>query len=85
MAQICVNEQACVDIVEMNGAYIANVWIFGTNHTIGPAYDLVALNRDVLSLLDDLRTVASIKESQELELTALQNCLLSYDLEETAY
>lgn len=85
MAQICVNEKACVDVVEMNGAYFANIWIFGTNHSIGPAYDLIALNRDVLNLLDDLRTVASIKESQELELKALQSCLLSYNFEACVY
>lgn len=85
MAQICVNEKACIDVVEVNGAYFANIWIFDTNHSIGPAYDLFALNRDVLNLLDDLRTIASVKESQELELKALQSCLLSYNLEECVY
>jgi len=78
MTQICVNENACVDVFEFNGAYYANVWIYDTTHRVGPSYDLSLLNRDVIELLSDLRTVASVKSHQKLGLKALQGCLLNY-------
>jgi len=82
MTKICVNEDACVDVFEFNGAYYANVWIFDTTHRIGPAYDLSLLNRDVIDVLSDLRIVASVKAYQDQGLKALQGCLRNYRFDE---
>ena len=82
MSKICVNENACVDVFEFNGAYYANIWIFDTTHRIGPSYDLSLLNRDVIDMLSDLRTVASVKAYQDKGLKDLQGCLLNYEFGE---
>lgn len=82
MTKICVNENACVDVFEFNGAYYANVWIFDTTHRIGPSYDLSLLNRDVIEMLSELRTVASIKAHQGQGLKDLQGCLLRYQFDD---
>lgn len=82
MTQICVNENACVDVFEFNGAYYANVWIFNTTHRIGPSYDLAYLNKDIVELISDLRTVAHVKAHQEQGLKALQGCLQNYKFDE---
>lgn len=83
MTQICVNENACVDIFEFNGAYYASIWIFDTTHRVGPAYDLAFLNKDVVELISDLRTVANIKASLDQGLKDLQGCLMNYRFDET--
>lgn len=82
MTQICVNEHACVDIFEFNGAYYASIWIFNTTHRVGPAYDLALLNRDVIEAISDLRTVANIKAHQDQGLKSLQSCLINYEFGE---
>ena len=84
MTQFCVNENACIDIFEFNGAYYANVWIFDTTHRIGPSYDIALLNRDVINMLSDIRVVASVKASQAMGLKDLQGCLQNYKFEEHA-
>ena len=82
MNKICVNENACVDVFEFNGAYYANVWIFDTTHRVGPSYDISLLNKDVITMLSDLRTVASVKAHQRQGLKALQGCLQNYQFED---
>lgn len=82
MTQICVNENACVDIFEFNGAYYASIWIFNTTHRVGPAYDLALLNRDVIKAISDLRTVANIKAYQDQGLKSLQGCLINYEFDD---
>jgi len=81
MTKICVNENACVDVFEFNGAYYANIFIFDTTHRIGPSYDLSLLNRDVIELLSDLRMVASVKAYQNKGLKDLQGCLVKYQFD----
>ena len=81
MTKICVNENACVDVFEFNGAYYANIWIFDTTHRLGPCYDLSLLNKDVIEMLSDLRTVAGVKAYQNRGLRDLQGCLLNYQFD----
>ncbi len=82
MTKICVNEEACVDVFEFNGAYYANIWIFDTTHRVGPSYDLALLNKDVITVLSDLRIVASVKAHQQQGLQDLRGCLQNYQFEE---
>jgi len=70
-----VNERACVDVIKVGEQFFASLWIYDTQHTVGPADDCAALNKMVIETLSDLRTVAGIKDLQDLELQDLQHCL----------
>lgn len=75
MSRICANEQACVDILELNGKYMASIWLYGMQHKVGPADTCTQLNLDILEKIQDLRLIAGIKQDQNKDLEDLQNCL----------
>ena len=84
MVQICINNNACIDIYETDGFY-AHISFFNTKHRIGPEYDLAALNRYVMDFIHDLTYVAKINDSQKMDLKALQAGLMNCQLEESDY
>ena len=84
MAQIYINNNACIDIYETDGLY-ADVLLFNINQTIGPAYDMAALNRTVFDFIQDFKSSININESQKLQADALQDGLVNCQLEETDY
>ena len=81
MVQICISQKTCIDIYETD-AFYADISLFNTKHKIGPEYDLASLNRRVLNFLHEIRCFTEIKESQELELNALESDLMNCQLEE---
>ena len=81
MVQICINQEACIDIYETD-AFYADISLFKTKHKLGPEYDLASLNRRVLSLLHEISCFSEIKESQRLELHALESDLMNCQLED---
>jgi len=84
MVQICISTKTCIDIYETD-AFYADISLFDSKHKIGPEYDLASLNRSVLNFLYELSCFTEIKESDKLELRALENDLLNYQLEEEDY
>ena len=60
MAQIYINNNASIDIYETDGLY-AEVLLFDTCQTIGPAYDMAALNRTVFDFIQDF--ISSVTET----------------------
>ena len=75
MAKFCVNERACVDILEVGQMYIASIWLYGTQHQIGPYSDRGDTASAARDYINDLRLVAGIKELQQEDLASLQRCL----------
>ncbi|HEY5603049.1 MAG TPA: hypothetical protein VIM41_08085 [Gammaproteobacteria bacterium] len=84
MVQISISQKTCIDIYETD-AFYADIFLFDTQYKIGPEYDLAALNKNVLDYLYEFGRGARIKDSEKLELRALENTLLNCQLEEDAF
>jgi len=67
MAQFCVNENTCIDIIEVNGAYYSTVWLQDLVFNFGPVYDITSLIHDIRLALRDLNTAMRIASSNSLE------------------
>ena len=72
MAQFCVNENACIDIVEVNGAYYATLWVCDLVYDFGPLYDITGLIHDIHRTLRQLNSTTNISNSLTKELDNLQ-------------
>jgi hypothetical protein len=81
MVQISISPKTCIDIYETD-AFYADISLFDTRHKIGPEYDFAALNRSVLDFLHEFSCCAATRESEKLELRALENDLLNCQLED---
>jgi hypothetical protein len=75
MAKICVNERACIDLMQIGEGYIASIWLYGTQHHVGPYPNHDATISAVQQYINDLRLVAEIKNLQHADLSCLQACL----------
>jgi hypothetical protein len=84
VAQIYINNNASIDIYETDGLY-AEILLFDTCQTIGPAYDMAALNRTVFDFIQYFMSSVNINESQKLQVSALQDGLVNCQLEESDY
>jgi len=71
MAQFCVNENACIDIVEVNGAYYATLWVCDLVYDFGPLYDISSLIQDIHQTLRQLNSATDISTSIAKELDNL--------------
>lgn len=78
MAKFCIHERACVDIVEIGNVYVASIWLFGTQHQLGPYDSRSSTVSAVHDYISDLRFVAEIKEQQQADLSGLQKCLNNF-------
>lgn len=78
MAKFCVHERACVDIVDIGDIYVASIWLYGTQHQIGPYNSRGSVVSAVRDYINDLRFVAEIKEQQQADLSGLQKCLNNF-------
>jgi len=71
MAQFCVNENTGIDIVEVNGAYYATLWVCDLVYNFGPAYDITNLIHEIHNALKHLNSTTSISASHSKELDKL--------------
>jgi len=62
MSSICIHEKACVDVMDIGGSYVASIWLYGTQHQLGPYDTREAMMVAVQHYLSDLRLIAEIKE-----------------------
>ena len=75
MTKFCVNERACIDIIDIGNIYVASIWLYKTQHQLGPFSTRESTISAVHDYIDDLRLVAEIKELQDEDLASLQKCL----------
>ncbi|MCI0504779.1 MAG: hypothetical protein L0Z73_01575 [Gammaproteobacteria bacterium] len=81
MVQISISTKTCIDIYETD-AFYADISLFDTRRKIGPEYDLAALNKSILDFLYEFGCCTATRESEKLELRALENNLLNCQLED---
>ena len=79
MAKFCTHERACIDIVDIGHIYVASIWLYNTQHQIGPFSSRESTISAVQDYINDLRFVAEIKQLQQEDLSSLQKCLNNYN------
>jgi len=78
MAKFCVDERACIDIIDIGDVYVASIWLYKTQHQLGPFSSRESTISAVHDYIEDLRLIAEIKELQEEDLENLQKCLNNF-------
>lgn len=74
------NEQrAIIDIMHYGDSiYYAQLTIYDTHMTIGPATSEIAIKKMIMGHLQDIRLTAHIKQEQRLGIESIKHCLSEY-------